>query len=143
MSKINLFLSALAVLAVAVALAGCSGGEEAAQPTAPVESEAGAEPADHDHDDHDSHAGHDHPEHDDADPAVKEALAQLSDEDRAAAEAQKICPVTGEALGSMGKPCKITVTTGAGEDRTVFLCCGGCESSIKEAPDKYLAKLDK
>lgn len=35
--------------------------------------------------------------------------------------AQKICPVSGEELGSMGKPLKAK----SGE-RTVFLCCKGC-----------------
>ena len=43
----------------------------------------------------------------------------------------------------MGKPCKVVVTTVAGKERTVFLCCAGCETAIKEDPDKYLAKLDK
>ena len=140
MSKVNVFLSSLAVLAIAVVLPGCSGGEDTAPPTAVEESEAGDEHAGHDHavDDHSAPA-----EQAEVAPEIKEAMAQLSDEDRTAAEAQKICPVTGEALGSMGKPCKITVTTGAGDERTVFLCCAGCESTIKEDPDKYLAKLDK
>ena len=142
MSKVVLFLSSLAVLAVVVLLAGCSGVEDTAPPTA-VEVSA----ADHDHADHDhaEHASHDaaHAEHAEVSPAITEALAQLSEEDRSAAEAQKICPVSGTALGSMGKPYKITVTTGAGVERTVFLCCAGCESAIKENPDKHLAKLDK
>lgn len=160
MSKVNLFLSGLAVLGVAVVLTGCSGGEDTAPATAVQGSEAGHDSADHDHADHD-HADHDGADHDGADhdgadhdhaapaeradatPAIKEALAQLSEEDRTAAESQKICPVTGGALGSMGKPCKVTVTTGAGEERTVFLCCAGCESEIKENPDKHLAKLAK
>ncbi len=34
------------------------------------------------------------------------------------------------------KPVKITV-----KGQTVFLCCAGCEESIKKDPDKYLAKL--
>ena len=140
MSKVNLFLSSLAVLAVVAILTGCPGGEDTAPPIAMEGSEAGGEHADHDHADDDQAA---HAEHADVAPAIKEAMAQLSEEDRAAAEAQKICPVTGAALGSMGKPCKVTVTTGAGEERTVFLCCAGCESAIKENPDKYLAKLDK
>ena len=65
-------------------------------------------------------------------------LAELSPEDRAAAEKQKICPVSGEPLGSMGKPVKVTV-----KGQTVFLCCAGCEDAIKKDPDKYLAKLKK
>jgi hypothetical protein len=67
----------------------------------------------------------------------KDGLAELSAEDRKLAEKQKNCPVTGEPLGSMGKPVKITV-----KDRTVFLCCEGCRESIEKDPDKYLAILD-
>ena len=66
-----------------------------------------------------------------------EGLAELSAEDRALAEKQRICPVSGEPLGSMGKPVKVTV-----KGRTVFLCCDGCEAEIKKDPDKYLAKLE-
>ncbi len=36
----------------------------------------------------------------------------------------------------MGTPVKITV-----KGQTVFLCCPGCEATIKKNPDKYLAKL--
>ncbi len=41
--------------------------------------------------------------------AVAEAFASLSQEDRAAAEKQKICPVSDAPLGSMGTPIKVTV----------------------------------
>ncbi len=63
-------------------------------------------------------------------------FAKLSDADRALAEKQKICPVSGETLGEMGAPIKIHV-----KDQDVFLCCKACEKSVKEDPDKYLAKL--
>ena len=72
-----------------------------------------------------------------ADPEIEQAMAQLSTEDRALARAQKVCPVTGEPLGSMGKPEKITV-----EGREVFICCAGCEDMIREDPEQYLSKLD-
>ncbi len=65
-------------------------------------------------------------------------LAELSPEDRALAEKQKICPVSGAQLGKMGKPYKVTV-----EGRDVLLCCPACEAKIKADPQKYLAKLDK
>ena len=72
-----------------------------------------------------------------ADPAkIKANLASLSTEDRALAEKQKICPVSGGALGAMGTPKKLSV---AGHD--VFICCPGCEKEITSEPDKYLAKL--
>ena len=73
-----------------------------------------------------------------ADPEIDRALAQLSPEDRALAEAQKVCPVTGEPLGSMGKPEKITV-----EGREVFICCAGCGDMVRENPEQYLSKLDQ
>ncbi len=41
--------------------------------------------------------------------------------DQLRAAVQAICPVSGEALGSMGDPIKVQV----GEE-TVFLCCKGC-----------------
>jgi hypothetical protein len=68
---------------------------------------------------------------------VTAALASLSEADRTAALAQKTCPVSDEALGSMGTPIKVTV---AGRD--VFICCESCRDSLVADPDKYLAKLD-
>ena len=49
---------------------------------------------------------------------------------------QRVCPVSGDLLGAMGKPFKTTV-----KGKTVFLCCEGCEHDLKENPHKYLAKL--
>jgi YHS domain-containing protein len=63
-------------------------------------------------------------------------LAKLSSEDRALAENQEVCPVSGQPLGSMGTPYKVTV-----QGREVLLCCPGCETKIKGDPEKYLAKL--
>jgi hypothetical protein len=68
--------------------------------------------------------------------AIAEALGHLSAEDRALAEKQKVCPVTGQALGSMGTPPAVTV-----EGRKVFLCCKGCEGKLRKDPGKYLDKL--
>jgi YHS domain-containing protein len=70
--------------------------------------------------------------------AAAPGLAKLSPADRALAEKQKVCPVSGERLGAMDKPVKITV-----KGQTVFLCCAGCEETIRKNPDKYLAKLKK
>jgi Cu(I)/Ag(I) efflux system membrane fusion protein len=64
------------------------------------------------------------------------ALAELSAQDQALAEKQQICPVTKEPLGSMGVPPKVDVN-----GRAVFLCCAGCESRLREDPNKYLANL--
>ncbi len=49
---------------------------------------------------------------------------------------QKICPVTGGALGSMGAPIKMRVS-----GRDVFVCCKGCVKKVKSNPSKYLVLL--
>jgi YHS domain-containing protein len=67
-----------------------------------------------------------------------QGMAGLSDADTAAAKKQRICPVSGEVLGAMGKPYKVTI-----QGRTVFLCCPGCEEKLRNDPDKYLSKLEK
>jgi len=68
-----------------------------------------------------------------------EGLVLLEDEtERAAAIAQGICPVSGEPLGSMGKPIKLTV-----EGREVYICCSGCEDALREDPEKYFSQLDQ
>jgi hypothetical protein len=46
---------------------------------------------------------------------------KASHEDELLIAAQKICPVSGEALGEMGAPVKTKVG-----DQTVFLCCKEC-----------------
>jgi hypothetical protein len=51
---------------------------------------------------------------------------------------QKICPVTEEPLDSMGGPVRLVV-----DGRVVFICCKGCEKSLRQKPDKYLSKLPK
>ncbi len=69
--------------------------------------------------------------------ALPEGLTELPEADRALAVKQKICPVSDEPLGSMGKPVKVEV-----KGRTVFLCCDSCVADLKKEPDKFLAKLD-
>jgi len=60
----------------------------------------------------------------------------LPEADRAAALAQKVCPISGEHLGSMDKPLKVTA-----DGKTAFLCCESCESKFKKDPAGALAKL--
>ncbi len=80
-------------------------------------------------------ANHDDQAHGDASDVARQ-LAKLSPTDRAAAEQQRTCPVTGEPLGSMGVPVKVQVS-----GRSVFICCEGCEDALKKEPEKYLKKL--
>jgi Cu(I)/Ag(I) efflux system membrane fusion protein len=49
---------------------------------------------------------------------------------------QKICPVTGAALDSMGGPVRVEVA-----GRIVFVCCKGCIEPLRKDPAKYLSKL--
>lgn len=65
------------------------------------------------------------------------SLDKLAPEDREAAMSQRICPVTGAKLGSMGKPYKMTI-----EGRTLFLCCKGCEGKVKEDPAAAFQKIE-
>jgi YHS domain-containing protein len=64
-------------------------------------------------------------------------LKELDQADRKLAEQQKFCPKTGELLGSMGKPYKMTLN-----GRVFFLCCDGCEEAVKKDPETYLKKVD-
>ncbi|MBX9582349.1 MAG: hypothetical protein K2X87_18755 [Gemmataceae bacterium] len=49
---------------------------------------------------------------------------------------QRTCPVTGQALGSMGPP--VPVTLGG---QTVYVCCKACVAKIQRDPDAYLRKV--
>jgi hypothetical protein len=110
----------LLITALTVAVVGCSK-DESAEPSGPAAAGGGGEGM---------AAGPG------ATDEVAAALAELSDEDRALAEKQKICLVSDEPLGSMGTPIKVTVN-----GRDVFLCCAGCKKPLEDDPDKYLAKL--
>jgi hypothetical protein len=86
----------------------------------------------------DSHDHHGH-EHSPAElEKAKGELAKLSPEDAATAERQRVCPVTGELLGTMGPPKKVDVN-----GQQVWICCDGCREQLFATPDKYLAKLKK
>ena len=67
---------------------------------------------------------------------IPKGLAELSAADRAAAEKQRVCPVSGDVLGAMDTPYKVTV-----KGQIVFLCCPACEKELLKNPDKYLAKM--
>jgi YHS domain-containing protein len=111
-------LSLFGFAAVAAALVGCSR-EQSPTPPVAVEEEVVEEVSE-------------------VSPAdLTEAMAGLSEADRAAALAQKVCPVSGEMLGEMGTPIKVTV-----KGRDVFLCCESCREKLEANPDEYLAKLD-
>ncbi len=122
-------------LAVAFGLSGCSqpGTSDTGTAATPA---AGSTGEGHE----DGHAGHEHG-HEDGEghggmAAMEKGLAELSDADRASAMKQHTCPVSGEMLGTMGKPIKVT----AG-DKELWICCDGCRKQFEADPDKYVAKL--
>jgi hypothetical protein len=60
-------------------------------------------------------------------------FARSTRSDQAAINAQRVCKVSGEPLGSMGAPIKVT------RGRTsVFLCCQGCVKTVQANPDRFL-----
>ena len=96
------------VLAGSVTLTGCGGGSSSTAPQPASEGQAG----------------------------IAANLAKLSADDKALAEAQKVCPVTGEPLGSMGVPPKITL-----KGEAVFLCCSICKDKAEADSDKALQAI--
>jgi hypothetical protein len=125
MKRLAFSVTAAAALMFVLGLSGCKKPETDTEPTdAPSETaEAG--------DGHTHEEGHEHTD-------IEVALAKLTPEERASAEAQKICPVSDHELGSMDKPLQVTLA----DDTKVWICCAGCEEELKKNPDKYLAKLD-
>ncbi len=83
-----------------------------------------------------------------ADTPKSAAAAKLTDEelaevkklpadDATAALAQVLCPLSGEHLGSMGKPIKLTA-----EGKSLYVCCANCEPDFKKDPKAAFAKLN-
>ncbi|MHB1035108.1 MAG: hypothetical protein ACYC35_19805 [Pirellulales bacterium] len=59
----------------------------------------------------------------------------LDESDRAGIAGQRVCPVTGAPLGSMGDPIKVLV-----DGRPLYLCCQGCLGKVQSDPEEYLRK---
>jgi membrane fusion protein, copper/silver efflux system len=70
------------------------------------------------------------------DAKAKAGLGKLKDPDRQLAEAQAVCPVTAEPLGSMGVPFKSMVM-----GQPVFFCCESCAEGALANAAKTLAKV--
>jgi YHS domain-containing protein len=51
---------------------------------------------------------------------------------------QRVCPVTGDELGSLGPPIPVTV-----RGKTVWVCCEGCVRAVQRNPDKYLPAIEE
>jgi hypothetical protein len=61
------------------------------------------------------------------------SITRSTPADQPAINAQRVCKVSGESLGSMGAPIKVTRG-----DRAIFLCCQGCVKRVQANPDQYL-----
>lgn len=67
-------------------------------------------------------------------PSGMEGIGELpAAAEQAAALQQRICPVTQELLGSMGKPIRVNVN-----GRAIFVCCEGCVQAVQRNPNRYL-----
>ena len=125
-------VSWVVALGLAVIVSGCSSRapQEKQKATTPAEKSVQEKTAGQEQAGHASHEGHEQA------GTAPAGLAGLSAADRAAAEKQRVCPVSGDVLGAMGTPYKATV-----KGQTMFLCCPVCEKELVKNPDKYLAKL--
>jgi hypothetical protein len=65
-------------------------------------------------------------------------LAELDPSDQARIARQRVCPVTGAELDSMGGPVKVLVG-----GTPLYLCCKGCLGKVQIAPEKYLQKASQ
>lgn len=68
---------------------------------------------------------------------------QVAQAESAPAYPLTVCVVSGEELGSMGKPVDYTHQEAGQPDRLVRFCCGGCIKTFKKDPAKYLAQIDQ
>lgn len=108
---------------------------------------SGDEHADHDHGDgehsHDhaegngqDHDGADHDKAGDGNQGSGDAMASKADD--AKPYTLDVCIVSGEKLGSMGKP-----ISQVHEGQEVKFCCKSCVPDFNKEPAKYLTKLAK
>lgn len=66
------------------------------------------------------------------------ALAAVDQSDQAGVARQRVCPVTGAALDSMGGPIKVLVG-----GQPLYLCCKGCLGKVQNTPEAYLQKASQ
>lgn len=131
MRRFGLYLAILVLTILGIGFYGCS---KSPNPPPSNTSTDGGSPTEHDGH---NHGQHQHGEHDKNDSGhtgmetMKKGLARLSDSDRASALKQHICPVSGEMLGTMGEPIKVSVN-----GHEVWICCSGCKEDLLADPDK-------
>ncbi len=67
---------------------------------------------------------------------IQESLSKLVPEDRKRVEQQRLCPISGEGLGTRGLPLKLNI-----KGETVFICCPECREKAEGNPDETLKKV--
>jgi YHS domain-containing protein len=65
-------------------------------------------------------------------------VAAIDESDKAGIARQRVCPVTGAELGSMGDPIKVLI-----DGQPLYLCCRGCLAKVKKDPNTYLSKVNQ
>jgi hypothetical protein len=55
---------------------------------------------------------------------------------RPQAPVQRLCPVTGDELDSMGSPIAVNVL-----GKRIYVCCDSCVTAVRRSPQKYLQKV--
>ena len=63
------------------------------------------------------------------------SITKATDKDQKAIKTQGTCPVSGEDLGSMGTPVKLSRG-----DKVLFVCCRGCVKKVQADPETYFSK---
>ncbi|MDP6444817.1 MAG: hypothetical protein QF805_13565, partial [Pirellulaceae bacterium] len=69
---------------------------------------------------------------------VSEAFRRTPPPDVIAIQRQLVCPVSGKIL--VAEPKTVKVRAG---DVVVYVCCQGCASTVRLAPEKYIKRLAK
>ena len=80
--------------------------------------------------------GHDHSTHNHGAPAAKAPDAPAPADSSAKPYPLKTCVVSGEELGKMGEPFRLTY-----KGQAIKLCCKGCEKDFNKEPEKFLQKI--
>ena len=71
-------------------------------------------------------------------PSLEVRLGTPEQRQACSGDAQRLCPETGEPLGSMGTPIKVMV-----KEQPVFICCKACEKGVLADPDATLKKVEE
>lgn len=126
MNKVNLLITGILTIG-ALALWGCS---------TPKHDHSSHEHGAHDHSSH----SHDEANTEEQGPASDTAGQEISGAVTNGAKPYPLntCIVSGEKLGSMGKPIEFVYN-----GQQIKLCCEGCVDDFRDDPEKFLSKLSK